>query len=172
VRVAVKKRDNRSVFGYSCASQSPWTVVSASRSTSELSYSNEPHAGLDEAKSHWVSDPSIHVSHPATSTDLVIGPSNLCHHTVSRQCSGYGSDWLLDGREFDSTSPQLVLGWVTGFTGGGQTTSVFHRAIQANSASYPQLGGKWVPAKVQRCSAVKAGWLFLDLYADKRVGGR
>ena len=31
---------------------------------------------------------------------------------------------------------RLVLGWVTVF--GGQTTSVFHQATQANSASYPQ----------------------------------
>ena len=34
----------------------------------------------------------------------------------------------------------LVLGWVTVF--GGQTTSVFHQATQANSASYPQQDGK------------------------------
>jgi len=31
---------------------------------------------------------------------------------------------------------RLVLGWVTVF--GGQTTSVFHQATQANSASYPE----------------------------------
>jgi len=31
---------------------------------------------------------------------------------------------------------RLVLGWVTIFD--GQTTSVFHQATQANSASYPQ----------------------------------
>ena len=30
---------------------------------------------------------------------------------------------------------RLVLRWVTVF--GGQTTSVFHQATQANSASYP-----------------------------------
>jgi len=35
---------------------------------------------------------------------------------------------------------RLVLGWVTVF--GGQTTLVFHQAIQANSASYPQRDGK------------------------------
>jgi len=35
---------------------------------------------------------------------------------------------------------QLVLGWVTVL--GGQTTSVFHQATQANSASYPQWAGK------------------------------
>jgi len=46
---------------------------------------------------------------------------------------------------------RLVLGWVTVF--GGQTTSVFHQATQANSASYPQGDGKWVPAKVRWCSA-------------------
>jgi len=46
---------------------------------------------------------------------------------------------------------RLVLGWVTTFD--GQTTSVFHQATQANAASYPQQDGKWVPAKVQWCSA-------------------
>jgi len=35
---------------------------------------------------------------------------------------------------------RLVLGWVTVF--GGQTTSLFHQATQANSASYPQRDGK------------------------------
>jgi len=35
---------------------------------------------------------------------------------------------------------RLVLGWVT--IVGGQTTSVFHQATQANSASYPQWDGK------------------------------
>jgi len=35
---------------------------------------------------------------------------------------------------------QLVLGWVTIF--GGQTTSVFHQATQADAASYPQRDGK------------------------------
>jgi len=35
---------------------------------------------------------------------------------------------------------RLVLGWVT--VCGGQTTSVFHQATQANSASYPQRDGK------------------------------
>jgi len=34
----------------------------------------------------------------------------------------------------------LVRGWVTVF--GGQTTSVFHQAAQANSASYRQWVGK------------------------------
>jgi len=42
---------------------------------------------------------------------------------------------------------RLVLGWVTVF--GGQTTAVFHQATQANSASYPQRDGKWVPAKMR-----------------------
>jgi len=46
---------------------------------------------------------------------------------------------------------RLVLGWVTVL--GGQTTSVFHQATQANSASHPQREGKWVPAKVRWCSA-------------------
>jgi len=44
-----------------------------------------------------------------------------------------------------------LLGWVTVF--GEQTTSVFHQATQANSASYPQRDGKWVPAKVRWCFA-------------------
>jgi len=35
---------------------------------------------------------------------------------------------------------RLVLGWVTAFS--GQTTSVFHQATQANSASYLQRDGK------------------------------
>jgi len=35
---------------------------------------------------------------------------------------------------------RLVPGWMTVF--GGQTTSVFHQATQANSASYPQRDGK------------------------------
>jgi len=46
---------------------------------------------------------------------------------------------------------RLVLRWMTVF--GGQTTSVFQQATQANSASYPQRDGKWVPAKVRWCSA-------------------
>jgi len=46
---------------------------------------------------------------------------------------------------------RLVLGWVIVF--GGQTTSVFHQANQANSAFYPQRDRKWVPAKVQWYSA-------------------
>ena len=53
-------------------------------------------------------------------------------------------DCPLDRREFDSRPPPLILGWVTIFGGGmgGQTTSVFHRATHANSASYPQRDGK------------------------------
>jgi len=35
---------------------------------------------------------------------------------------------------------RLVLGWVTVF--GGQTTSVFHQATQANLVSYPQRARK------------------------------
>jgi len=46
---------------------------------------------------------------------------------------------------------RLVPGWLTVF--GGHTTSVFHQATQANSASYPRQDGKWVPAKVRLCSA-------------------
>jgi len=36
---------------------------------------------------------------------------------------------------------------------GGQTTSVFHQATRANSVSYPQRDGKWVPAKMWWWSA-------------------
>jgi len=46
---------------------------------------------------------------------------------------------------------RLVLVWVTIF--GGQTTSVFHQATQANSTFYPQRDRKWVPAKVRWCCA-------------------
>jgi len=42
---------------------------------------------------------------------------------------------------------RLVLGWVTVF--GRQTTSVFHQATQANSASYPQWDGKSVPVRLR-----------------------
>ena len=42
---------------------------------------------------------------------------------------------------------RLVLGWVT--ISGGQTTSVCNHPPIANSTSYPQRDGKWVPAKVR-----------------------
>jgi len=42
---------------------------------------------------------------------------------------------------------RLVLGRLTVF--GGQTTSVFHQATQANSASYSQRDEKRVPATVR-----------------------
>jgi len=42
----------------------------------------------------------------------------------------------LNGCEFDSWQLWILLEW------GRQTTSVFHQATQANSASYPQLDGK------------------------------
>jgi len=54
-----------------------------------------------------------------------------------------------------------------------QTTSVFHRATQANSASYPQAGGEMSTGQsaVMLCGwRVKAGWLIP--LVDKRVGGR
>jgi len=47
-----------------------------------------------------------------------------------------GLDSRLDSREFDSRPTRLILGWVTVF--GRANTSVFHQAIRANSASYPQ----------------------------------
>jgi len=47
-------------------------------------------------------------------------------------------DLRLDSCESDSRPPTLILiGWPSL---GGQTTSVFHRTMQANSASYPQRG--------------------------------
>jgi len=49
-----------------------------------------------------------------------------------------------------TSGPVSIRGWVTVF--GGQTTSVFHQATQANSASYRQRDRKWVPAKVRWCS--------------------
>ena len=42
--------------------------------------------------------------------------------------------------EVTSRRARLVLGWVTVF--GGQTTSVFYQATQANIASYLQRDGK------------------------------
>jgi len=38
---------------------------------------------------------------------------------------------------------------------GKPTTSVFHQATRANSASYPQRDGKWVPAKMRQHSAAE-----------------
>jgi len=56
-----------------------------------------------------------------------------------------------DDRESHSrpSRPVAVLGWTT----GGHTTSVFQQATRANSASYPQRAGKWVPAYVRWRSA-------------------
>jgi len=66
----------------------------------------------------------------------------------------------------------LILGWVTTF--GGQTTSVFHQATQANSASYPQRDEKSVPAKVRRFSAagVKGRYGSLHLWINMWVAGK
>jgi len=63
-------------------------------------------------------------------------------------------------------------GWPTF---GGQTTSVFHQATHANSSSYPQRDGKWVPAKVRRRSVagVKGKYGSFHLWIlDERVSGR
>jgi len=57
-------------------------------------------------------------------------------------------DSRFDGREFDSRPPRPILGWVTVF---GQEN---HISISPSiPAFYPQRHGKWVPAKVQWCSA-------------------
>ena len=62
--------------------------------------------------------------------------SSYWHGTVAAWCSGN-----VVGRINEVTLrwAQLVLACVTVF--GGQTTSVFHQATQANSASYPQRDG-------------------------------
>jgi len=46
-----------------------------------------------------------------------------------------------------------VLGWVTVF--GRQTTSVFHQATQANSASYPQWEGEM---STSQSAVMLCGW--------------
>ena len=80
-------------------------------------------------------------------------------------------DLRLSGREFNFRPPRLILdGWLSL---GGQTTSVFHRATQANSASCSQQDRKWVLATLcwSLCGwGVKAGWLIPCVH--KRVGGR
>jgi len=80
-------------------------------------------------------------------------------------------DLRLSGREFNFQPPRLILdGWLSL---GGQTTSVFHRATQANSASCSQQDRKWVLATLcwSLCGwGVKAGWLIPCVH--KRVGGR
>jgi len=66
----------------------------------------------------------------------------------------------------DVTSPYLYWnGWPSS---SGQATSVFHQAIEANSASYHQWDGKWVPAKVRWYSA--AGEVGLIPPVDKTCG--
>ena len=71
----------------------------------------------------------------------------------SRMCTWLGSLVVrafhspLDGLEFDSWPPQLLLGWLTVF-GPANHLSVL-QVTQANSASYPQLDEKRVPAKLQ-----------------------
>jgi len=51
----------------------------------------------------------------------------------------------LDGRgSIPGCREKYWNGWPSS---GGQTTLVFHQATHANSASYPQQDGKWIPAK-------------------------
>ena len=59
-------------------------------------------------------------------------------------CSDNGV-WRIKFNEVVLRRARLVLRWVTVFD--GKTISVFQQATQANSASYPQRDGKWVPAK-------------------------
>jgi len=49
-------------------------------------------------------------------------------------------DSRLDGREFDSRPPRLILGWMTVF--GRENHLSISPSHQANSASYPQQYGK------------------------------
>jgi len=73
----------------------------------------------------------------------------------------YGQKWVgsffmahgVDCRKFTSLLPRLVLGWMTIF-GWVNHPSIKHWATQANSASYAQWDGRWVPAKVRWCSAL------------------
>ena len=77
--------------------------------------------------------------------------------TVTHRCSWLGSlavsalDLRLDGCEFDSRPPRLILDGRP--SSDEQSTSVFHQATQANSTSYSHRDGKCVPAKVRWCSA-------------------
>jgi len=88
-------------------------------------------------------------------------------------------DLRLDGREFDSRQLQLIL-WLMSHewpSSAEETTSVFHRATQANSASYPQPDGKWVPVKVRWCSAaagggVKSGWFIPYKWINVWLAGK
>jgi len=86
----------------------------------------------------------------------VVGQGRCLLWPNGRPCQLYCWTWCsgnIIGRinEVTLRRARLVLGWVTVF--GGKTTSVFHQATQANSASYSQWDKKWVPAKVRWCSA-------------------
>jgi len=65
---------------------------------------------------------------------------------------------------------RLVLGWVTVF--GGQKTSVFHQATQANSAFYPSGTGNEYQSKcgyaLRLGSKGRYGWIKMPL--DRKVG--
>jgi len=73
---------------------------------------------------------------PRNSTGLIV--------TLAAWCSDNGV-WRIKFNEVVLRRARLVLRWVTVFD--GKTISVFQQATQANSASYPQRDGKWVPAK-------------------------
>jgi len=75
------------------------------------------------------------------------------HNSLGKMVVAARRSGIVVGRinEVTLRRARLVPGSVTVF--GGQTTSVFRQATQANSASYPQRDGKWVPAKARWCSA-------------------
>jgi len=80
-------------------------------------------------------------------------------------------DLRLDGHEFDSWLPRLVLGWVTFFVRANHR-GIFHQAIQGNCL-LPYTGREMSTGQnaVMLCGCgVKAGWLIPLM--DKRVGGR
>jgi len=81
-----------------------------------------------------------------------------CYYIIKYACLPRWLEWL--GRwTHNSVVANSIAGcccnyyWHGWPSSGGQTTSVFHQATQANSASYFQQNGKWVPAKVWWCSA-------------------
>jgi len=81
-----------------------------------------------------------------------------CYYIIKYACLPRWLEWL--GRwTHNSVVANSIAGCCSNYywhewpSSGGQTTSVFHQATQANSASYFQQNGKWVPAKVWWCSA-------------------
>jgi len=69
-------------------------------------------------------------------------------------------DLRLDGREFDSRPTGLELRWVTVFRPANHLS--ISPSAQANSASYPQRDGTWVPAN----AVTLCGWGVKDRYGS------